>query len=251
MQRVAGDRGLAEDGLGNGAHRRRWQAPCPSAIAAAALAPLSAGCAGPLSTLDPAGPSAAAIAQVWWWMAGVSLLVSVGVIAAWLWAMRSHAAPRTQELRWLVGGGLVLPTVAVVALLIFGSPSGRHQWPWPGEDPAVVVDVTARQFSWRISYPGHTVVLQDELRMPAGRPVHIRTGSEDVIHSFWVPRLGGKLDAIPGRTLTLRLQADEPGRYLGVCAEFCGVGHANMPLVVIAMTPADFDAWLANPESSP
>jgi cytochrome c oxidase subunit II len=237
MQRVAGDRSLAEDGLGSGAHPRRRQALC--------LVPFVAGCTGPLSTLDPAGPSAAAIAQVWWWMLGVALVVSVGVIAAWLWAMRPHVWTRGHERRWLVGGGLVLPTVAIVALLVFGTPAGRHQWPWPEEPPAVVIDVTARQWNWQVRYPDHGVVLQDELRLPAGRPVHVRTASMDVIHSFWVPRLGGKLDAIPGRRLVLRLQADEPGHYRGVCAEFCGVGHAHMPMVVIAMAPAEFEAWLA------
>lgn len=237
MQRMAGDGGLAEDGLWNGAHRRPWQAVC--------LPPLLAGCTGPLSTLDPAGPSAAAIAQVWWWMLGVALAVSFGVVAGWLWAMRPQAAHSGHERRWLVGGGLLLPGVAVAALLVFGSPAGRHQWPWPGETPALVVDVTARQWQWRVRYPDHVFELQDELRLPAGRPVHVRMSSDDVIHSFWVPRLGGKLDAIPGRTLVLRLQADQPGRYLGQCAEFCGVGHSRMPLVVIAMAPEAFDAWLA------
>jgi cytochrome c oxidase subunit II len=184
-------------------------------------------------------------------MLGVAVVVSLGVIAAWLWAMRSRAAPGGYERYWLVGGGLLLPSVAVVALLIFGTPAGRHQWPWPGESPAVVVDVTARQWSWRVSYPGHAFVLHNEVRIPAGLPVHVRTTSEDVIHSFWVPRLGGKLDAIPGRTLVLRLQADEPGRYLGVCAEFCGSGHAHMPFVVIAMAPEEFNAWLADRGTSP
>lgn len=215
------------------------------------LAPSLAGCAGPLSTLDPAGPSAAAIARVWWWMLPVALVVSVGVVAAWLWAMRPQAAPGGHDRHWLIGGGLLLPGVAIVALLVFGASAGRHQWPWPGETAALVVDVTARQWQWQVRYPGHAFVLQDELRLPAGRPVHVRTASEDVIHSFWAPRLGGKLDAIPGRTLVLRLQADRPGRYLGQCAEFCGVGHARMPLVVIAMPPEDFDAWLAARGAAP
>lgn len=237
MQRMARDGGLAEDGLWDGAHRRRWQPIC--------LAPLLVGCTGPLSTLDPAGPSAAAIAQVWWWMLAVALVVSAGVVAAWLWAMRPHASPSGHARRWLVGGGLLLPSTAVIALLVFGAPAGRHQWPWPGESAALVVEVSARQWHWAVRYPPHGVELRNELRLPAGRPVHVRTSSDDVIHSFWVPRLGGKLDAIPGRTLVLRLQADEPGRYLGQCAEFCGLGHARMPLVVIAMTPEAFDAWLA------
>jgi cytochrome c oxidase subunit II len=77
-----------------------------------------------------------------------------------------------------------------------------------------------------------------------GHPVDVQTRSADVIHSFWVPRLGGKLDAIPGRTLVVRLQASQPGTFRGQCAEFCGLEHAHMVLVVHAMEPADFDAWL-------
>jgi len=215
------------------------------------LSALLAGCAGPLSTLDPAGPSAAAIAHVWWWMLGAALVVSAGVVAAWLWAMRPLAALAGNERRWLVGGGLLLPGIAIASLLVFGSSAGRHQWPWPGETPALIVDITARQWHWQVRYPGVEFDLQNELRLPAGRPVHVRISSDDVIHSFWVPRLGGKLDAIPGRTQVLRLQADRPGRYLGQCAEFCGVGHARMPLVVIAMTPEAFDTWLAGEGRAP
>lgn len=184
-------------------------------------------------------------------MLGVAVVVSVGVIALWLWAMRPAAARAGYERHWLIGGGLVLPGVAIAALLVFGAAAGRHQWPWPGDAPTLVIDVHARQWLWQVRYPGHDLLLRDELRMPVGRPVTVRTSSDDVIHSFWVPRLGGKLDAIPGRTLVLRLQADRPGRYFGQCAEFCGLGHARMPLVVIAMAPEDFDAWLATAGRAP
>lgn len=103
--------------------------------------------AGPLSTLDPAGPSAAAIAHVCWWMLGVARVVSAGVVAAWLWAMRPLALPENER-RWLVGGSLLLPAFAIASLLVFGSSAGRHQWPWPGETPALIVDVTARHWHW-------------------------------------------------------------------------------------------------------
>ncbi|WP_017758163.1 cytochrome c oxidase subunit II, partial [Pseudacidovorax intermedius] len=90
----------------------------------------------------------------------------------------------------------------------------------------------------------------NELRLPAGRAVDVHTRSADVIHGFWVPRLGGKLDAVPGRTLVVRLQADRPGTYRGVCAEFCGAGHAHMPMVVQAMPAEDFDVWLNAPPAA-
>ncbi len=208
--------------------------------------------------LDPAGPSAQAIATVWWWMLAVAVLVLVGVVAVWLLAMRRGAtrqargAPandRRGEQRWLVWGGLVLPSVSIAALLWFGAPAGLHQLPLPGQghgEPAPLeIEAIGHQWWWEVRYPGHGAALRNEMRIPAGRPVDVLTGSADVIHSFWVPRLGGKLDAVPGRSFRVRLQAHEPGTYRGQCAEFCGVGHAHMSMTVIAMEAADFDAWLA------
>jgi cytochrome c oxidase subunit 2 len=210
-----------------------------------------AGCAGPQSVLDPAGPSAAAIAMVWWWMFGVAVVVLAGICVIWLLAMRPRAeapdedAARRIQRRWLVGGGLVLPGVSIVALLVFGSPAGFHQLPLPGAGPAPLrVDAIGHQWWWEMHYPDNGVRLKNEMRVPVGRAVDVHTQSSDVIHSFWVPRLGGKLDAVPGRTLVVRLQADRAGTYRGQCAEFCGTGHAHMTMTVIAMEPADFDAWL-------
>jgi cytochrome c oxidase subunit 2 len=224
-------------------------------------------CSGVQSVLQPAGPSAQAIATVWWWMLGVAVAVLLGVVALWLWAMqrgqkrREHlhreqpgaadAPERTAGtdrtgLRWIVGGGLALPLLAITALMVFGTPAGRHQLPWQASSGVPLrIEVQARQWNWALHYPGQAVPLQDELRLPVGRAVDLHIRSSDVIHSFWVPRLGGKLDAVPGRTNVLRLQADEPGVYRGQCAEFCGLDHARMVLTVRAMPAAEFDAWLA------
>ena len=210
---------------------------------------LLAGCQGSQSVLDPAGPSAQAIATVWWWMLGVAVLVLAGVVLAGFLAMRPRAVldarrARRIERRWLIGGGLVLPTVSVTALLVFGSPAGFHQLPLPGSGPAPLrIEAIGHQWWWEIKYPDG-VVLRDELRLPAGRPVDIVTRSSDVIHSFWVPALGGKLDAVPGRALTVRLQGDRIGRYRGQCAEFCGTGHAHMTMVAHVVAADEFDAWL-------
>ncbi len=213
--------------------------------------------------LQPAGPSAQAIASVWWWMAGVALLVLLGVVALWLWAMQRGVARRTldggldtperhagthrKDLRWIVGGGIVLPLLAMGALLVFGTPAGRHQLPWPLQAGAAPlrIEVQASQWAWDLHYPGQAEPLRDELRLPVGRAVDLHLRSADVIHSFWVPRLGGKLDAVPGRTNVLRLQADEPGVFRGQCAEFCGLDHARMVLTVRALPATEFDAWLA------
>ncbi|CEA01002.1 cytochrome c oxidase subunit II [Pseudomonas saudimassiliensis] len=184
-------------------------------------------------------------------MASFSVVTLIVVVLLWLYASRrqpgevpDEQAQRIQN-RWVVGGGLILPISAITLLLAFGIPIGHRMLPLPlAEGEALRIDVTARQWQWDVSYPGTGVRLLDELHIPAGTAVDLHLTSEDVIHSFWVPRLGGKLDMFPGRTNVLRLQADEPGVYYGQCAEFCGTGHAHMKFTVRAHTPAEFEAWL-------
>jgi cytochrome c oxidase subunit 2 len=215
------------------------------------LLTLAAGCTGPFSILDPAGPSAEAVAWLWWGMFAGFTAVLVVVVALWVYAVRrdpgemDDAAAQRLQNRWIIGGGLALPTISIVVLLAFGIPIGHRMLPWPPADgEAVRIEVTARQWRWAVQYPGTEIALEDELHIPAGQPVDVYLTSEDVIHSFWVPRLGGKLDMFPGRTNILRLQADEPGLYHGQCAEFCGLGHAHMQFVVHAHTPEDYANWL-------
>lgn len=281
MQRMARNGRAAADGFGHHLARARRCGAHP-AIVGLGLLPLLGGCRGPLSVLDPAGPSAGAIAQVWWWMFGVAAAVWLLMMVLGALAMRAGrgrrggkgesagveeggehrpgqearraedgARQRRIARRCLVGGGLLLPGAAITALLVFGSPAGFHQLPWPGAAAAPLrVEVTGHQWWWEVHYPDTGQRLRNELRLPAGRAVDVHTRSADVIHGFWVPRLGGKLDAVPGRTLVVRLQADRPGTYRGVCAEFCGAGHAHMPMVVQAMPAEAFDAWLNAPPAA-
>lgn len=210
------------------------------------------GCSGIQSTLDPAGPAAAAVAWLWWAMLAVSTVVTAAVVALWLYAMRGGDRPPLTdrqahhvERRWLIGGGLLLPATAIALLLAFGIPMGHRMLPLPLAEPPLRIDVIGHQWWWEIRYPDSGVALVNELHLPAGVPVDIHASSADVVHSFWVPRLGGKMDMIPGRTNILRIQADQPGHYRGQCAEFCGTLHARMVLQVQAHTPEDFAAWLA------
>lgn len=221
-------------------------------VAAGAVCLLSA-CAGPYSALEPASEEASAVAIVWWAMMTFSLVITTAVVAAWWYATHRASSPlgpaaaRRQALHIIIWGGLVLPTGAIVALLWFGLPAGARFG--TADDAPWVVDVTARQWQWQISYPalpGREA--SNEIHIPAGTAVDFHLRSQDVIHGFWIPRLGGKIDAIPGRTNVWRLQADEPGTYHGLCAEYCGVGHASMQLVVIAMAPDEFEAWQAEPD---
>lgn len=209
------------------------------------------GCAGSPSFLNPAGPSAQAVGRLWWGMFGFSALVLVFIVTLWLYAMWRKPKPladaeaRRVSLRWIIGGGLMFPVISLSVLLGFGIPMGYRMLPVPlaGQTP-IRIQVTGHQWWWEIRYPDAGIVLKNELHLPAGVPVDIHVTSADVIHSFWVPRLAGKLDMIPGRTNILRLQADAPGYFRGQCAEFCGTGHAGMVLAVQAHKPEDFQIWL-------
>lgn len=203
----------------------------------------------PLSALHPAGPAAAAIAEVWWWMFWASLILLAGVVALALHAVfrrpeRSFAPPARAL---IIGGGLLLPLGSIAALLVYGVRSGDAMLPHDVGVEPFRVEVTARQWWWEVRYPdvdGAPLYDANEIMVPAGRPVDIVLQAEDVIHAFWVPRLGGKLDAIPGRSNVLRLEADAAGTYRGLCAEFCGAQHARMGFHLIAKEPEDLDPAL-------
>lgn len=209
------------------------------------------GCSGPYSALDPAGPSAQSAAALWWGMFTSATVLLLGIVGLWWYAMRRTpdelqvALEAQLHNRWIIGGGVVLPCVGIVALLAFGIPAGHRMLPlFDASEPALRIDVTGHQWWWEVAYPGTAVSLVDELHIPAGVPIDIHLRTTDVIHAFWVPRLGGKLDTIPGRTNVLRLEADAPGTYYGQCAEFCGLGHSHMQLTVHAHSAQDFAAWL-------
>jgi len=178
-------------------------------------------------------------------------LVLIALVWLWIHAMRrdpgqvsDREAQRLQN-RWVVGGGLLLPVVSISVVLMVGIALGQRMLALPLADGEPLrIEVTAHQWWWEVRYPDTGVVLKDELHIPAGQPVDLQLISDDVVHSFWVPRLAGKMDMFPGRTNVLRLEADKPGTYHGMCSEFCGVGHARMHFVVEAHLPADFELWL-------
>ena len=213
-----------------------------------AAVPVIAGCGGPQSALDPAGPAAAAIADIWWLMFWGAVLVWLLVTSLLLLALRrrrrlSEGGGRTM----IIAGGLVLPTAVLAALLVYGTLSS-DRITGRGAQVAQVVLVTGRQWHWDFVYVGQDgrplAASTDTLAMPLGRMVEFRIQSADVIHSFWIPRLGGKIDAIPGRTNVLRLQADQAGPIRGQCAEFCGLEHAFMGFEVQVLAADDYAAWL-------
>lgn len=203
------------------------------------------GCTGPYSALDPQGPAAAEVALLWWGMFGFATLVLLAVVVLWHYAIKRRAeqTPVTRTSGWIIWGGLALPTVSITVLLIVGVPIGHRMMPLPDEH-ALHIQVTGHQWYWQVAYPEHDLQMTDELHIPVNTPVHLHLTSADVIHSFWVPRLGVKLDMLPGRTNVLRLEASAAGVYRGQCAEYCGFGHAHMQFTVTAHEQLDFADWL-------
>lgn len=212
-------------------------------VAALAATPVVlSGCATPLSTLDPAGPAASNIATLWWVMFWGSVVLFALVLALLaISLLRPRWIAEIKPMHWIIGGGLVLPVPILVGLLIAALVLGERLLPLPGADAPMRIEAKASQWQWRFAYPdmqGSTET--DVLHLPAGEPVDIVVTAEDVIHSFWIPRIGGKIDAIPGRENTIRLEADRPGTYRGICAEYCGEGHETMGFVVEAHARGDY-----------
>jgi cytochrome c oxidase subunit II len=212
----------------------------------------------PLAYLHTAGPAADPITRLGWGLSIVSIVVVV-VIAILLVVAIARRRPDvvdgekalmpTRERdgsRWIyLGTGIsvvVLFACAIwtlVTLSAIATPTG---------DTRLTIEVRAYQYWWRVRYldQGGNVLLTtaNEIHIPVGEPVRFRLSSGDVIHSFWVPSLGGKMDAVPGQTNVTWLQADRAGRYRGQCSEYCGAQHAHMALFVDAQVPDDFAQWL-------
>lgn len=222
--------------------RRLWLAP-------AALALGGCSSAGAPSALDARGYAAERINLLWWVMLGLGAAVFVlvtGLLLVALFRRRGEgggAAERERRLsnRMIGGGGVALPLFILVPLVGFTAYTGATMTP-AGERP-LTIEVIGHQFWWEIRYPEQGFTTANELVIPVGRPVALRLSTADVIHSFWVPQLNGKMDLIPGQSNTLTIQADEPGEYRGQCAEFCGRQHALMAMVVVAETPERFAVW--------
>jgi cytochrome c oxidase subunit 2 len=215
---------------------------------APALVLLLCGCRGVQSALDPQGPRAADIAALGWVLFFMGAIVLLVVVAATWFAMRSPASVRAvlSSERAVYLGGIVFPAVVLTALLAYGLSLMRAGMLEASESEPLRISVIGEQWWWRVEYlgAGARIAAANEIRIPAGQAVEFSLGASDVIHSFWIPSLGGKVDMIPGRTTSLRLSADRPGMYRGQCAEYCGGPHALMALPVQAMPEAEYAEWL-------
>jgi len=233
-----------------------------SLLALVGAALLSA-CAGefPGSTITPMSDFAETIhgiyVQIFWW--SVLILTIVWVVLAYI-LVKYRERPDSPEPRqihghlgmeiaWTIGPALIVVAIAIPTIqAVFRT----QQVP----EDTMVVDVIGHQYWWEYRYPENgDVVTANELHVPVGRPVSLRLHSKDVIHSFWIPQLGGKRDANPLRAVPegqepdynwIHFTAREAGVYWGQCAEFCGESHSRMGMRVVVQSQEDFDAWLAD-----
>jgi cytochrome c oxidase subunit 2 len=231
----------------------------PSAPALCAGLLALAACSGPQSALDPAGPAARELADLWWVMASGAVLILLVVFGCAIYATRvaPRAHPDFAGTWFILGGGVALP-VAVLTLLLTHSFLLGRDLSRPLPQDALRIEVIAKQWWWEVRYRpagrDKPVISANELRLPVGEPVELLLSASDVIHSFWLPSIAGKRDMIPGQVNTLVLEAGEEGIYRGQCAEYCGGPHALMAFYAIATPPEDFAAWLereAGPAADP
>jgi cytochrome c oxidase subunit 2 len=212
----------------------------------------------PLNYMRSAGPAVDAVTQLGWGLLIISLLVTVIIAVLLVIAIFRHREKMTVDaqgrmplgrgaggLSWIyIGVGIstvVLFASAVWTLLTLSAVAS------PATKPALTLEVSAHQWWWEVKYlndePSQTFVTANEIHIPVGKPVRINVETSDVIHSFWVPQLAGKIDVIPGQHNSTWIQADKPGDYAGQCMEYCGTQHAHMAFHVIAQAPDDFAAW--------
>ncbi len=217
-----------------------------------ALALAGCGLDSPMTTVVPESDLGRHIHDLFMNISGWALLIFVVVEALLIFvviAFRDRAGREEPkpvhghlglEIAWTLVPVIIVVSIAVPTIAtIF-----RIDYPRPPRD-ALVIEVTGHQWWWEIRYPELGVVTANELHLPVGRPVALSLKTADVLHSFWVPRLGGKRDLIGGKVNSLIFTVGASGEYPGQCAEFCGTSHANMRLTVVAESTAEFEAWAA------
>jgi len=209
------------------------------------------GCTGDSSVVSPKGPAAHSVAGLWWPMLVVATAVFT-LVAGMLLLAAARGRRKTEDQAkggapwgepFIVIAGVVVSGAILVGFFLF-SLGRMRALAESGRNTKLTVSVIGHDWWWEVRYP-NGAVSANEIHIPAGVKVRLALATDDVIHSFWVPRLGPKTDMIPGQENTLWLEASEPGIYRGQCAEFCGLQHANMIIRVVADAPADFDRWMA------
>ena len=236
-------------------------------VAWGVTAALAAGCAveAPASNstpslLDANGPGAAIIRDEWWILSGVGTAIWMLVLALLFVALLRQRARRARAAdmleaapdahagggtRWIWLGGIALPLVVLLGVFALNV-RDLQALAAPPSPATAAVRIEGHRWWWKVEYPDLGITTANQLYIPVGQAVQVALTSADVIHSFWVPQLQFKRDLIPGQTNTLWLQADKPGVYRSLCAEYCGLQHAQMHFMVVALEPAAYEQWIAH-----
>ncbi|MFM8775312.1 MAG: cytochrome c oxidase subunit II [Actinomycetota bacterium] len=231
-------------------------------VSSIGVSALLTGCAtnAPQDTWQPKGPNSKLIddlQQPVFAVAGVIGLIVAAAVTYTIIKYRDRGQPIPEQTHGKPALEITLTIIpalilAVVAVFTFGAIFKLAKT----DDTEMIINVTGQQWWWEYDYPvqneyGITkpIITSGQLVMPVGTKVLLRETSRDVIHSYWIPALNGKRDAVPGRVHTLRLEADEPGIYAGQCTEFCGLSHANMRMEAVALSKEDFAKWVANQQA--
>lgn len=200
------------------------------------------------SVLNAAGIEAARSAEMFWVMTLGGSVIWVLVLALAAYAVYSARTGRPwskrRSLVLIAGGGLIAPTLVLSALLFYGL---SHMTGVKAQGDGLRILVTGERWWWRVRYQradGVAVDLANEIRLPRGARIEVLLDTPDILHSFWIPSLAGKIDMIPGRATRLLLEPTRSGIFRGICAEYCGTAHAHMAFAVEVMEPAAFSNWL-------
>lgn len=229
--------------MGSDARRRR--------AVLISLLTISLGACG--SGIEPAGEAARRIDRLtttMFWLGLIPMVVVVGIIVAIVLWRRRHRSPVTER-HFVMGGGVVFSILLLVPVIVLTAVTQLNLG-IDGDD-RLEIEITGHQWWWDIRYVTDDGMVRtaNELHVPTDTPIDLRLTSADVIHSVWIPELHGKIDLIPDQVNTLEIHVDEPGVYEGNCAEFCGIAHALMRLLVVAHPPAEFETWLAEETAPP
>lgn len=235
-------------------------------VSAGTVTLTAAGCGSVQSIFDAHGPAADSIAGLSWFMSILFLAVTVIMWALFGYAFYRRRGTLAQHEPietgggeiWIAIGGIAIPLIILTVLFVLGLQLLRD-FPIHGMQGGMgstqmqhsmkpEILVIGHQWWWEVHYlnddPSKEFTTANELHIPVGRPVNIQVETHDVMHSFWIPALHGKVDLVPGLSNYIRLQASQPGTYTGQCAEFCGAEHARMRLLAVAELPEDYEAWL-------
>jgi cytochrome c oxidase subunit 2 len=214
------------------------------------VAAVLSACAGSPSALDPQSSQSKHISGLWWLMFGLATAVFVIVTALVIFTIsrrRPHRVSERFSHRLIVYGGLVVPIAILGVVAVFTIRTTNALVAGPAD---VEIHVAGEQWWWRVEYSDLGITTANEIHVPVGQTVDITLTSDNVIHSFWVPQLAGKVDLIPGQVNHLAFTPERSGTYRGQCAEFCGIEHARMAFQVIVDDPDAFDQWVADQQAT-